>query len=59
MPEVTIQTIVGNIGDVLTEGLSWVGDVANTVVGNPLLMFATVVAFCPIGIAMFKSLFHA
>lgn len=56
---VTMETILNDIGSVLTEGLSWVGDVATAVTSNPLLMFAVVVGFVPIGISMFKSLFHA
>lgn len=55
----TMTTILNDIGSVLTEGLKWVGSVATTVTANPLLMFVTVVGFVPLGITMFKSLFHS
>ena len=37
MEAVTVATLTSTVGSFLTAALGWVGDVANTVVSDPLL----------------------
>ena len=54
---VTIGTLLTNAGTVFTNAITWVGDVAETIVGNPvLLLFCVAVPLCGIGVGMFKRL---
>lgn len=54
---VTIATLLTNVGSVFTEAIGWVGDVASTIAGQPILLLACVgVPLCGIGIGMFKRL---
>lgn len=56
---VTISTILDHVGECVTEGISWMGDVATAVVGNPLLLFGVAISFVGIGIGLFKRIFRA
>ena len=40
----------------MTEGLSWVGEIATTVLGNDLLLLFTSMALCYFGVKMFNNL---
>ena len=54
---VTIANLLTNVGSVFTEAIGWVGDVASTIAGQPILLLACVgVPLCGIGIGMFKRL---
>ena len=45
------------VGSVFNEAIGWVGDVANTITGTPvLLMFCVAVPLCGLGVGMFKRL---
>ena len=44
-------------GDVFTAAIGWVGNVATTITGQPvLLLFCVAVPLCGIGVGMFKRL---
>lgn len=54
---VTIGTLLTDAGTVFTNAIGWVGDVAETIVDNPvLLLFCIAVPLCGIGVGMFKRL---
>ena len=54
---VTIATLMSNAGEVFTSAIGWVGDVAEAITGNPvLLLFCIGVPLCGIGVGMFKRL---
>lgn len=54
---VTIATLIESAGTVFTNAIGWVGDVAEQIVGNPmLLLFCVAVPLCGIGVGMFKRL---
>jgi hypothetical protein len=54
---VTVATLMTNVGSVFTTVLGWVGDVASTIAGQPILLLSCVaVPLCGIGIGMFKRL---
>ena len=59
-PAVTVATLVKDVGTVFTAAVGWVGDVASTIAGQPILLLACVgVPLCGLGIGMFKRLLSA
>ena len=47
-------------GEVFTSAIGWVGTVATTITGSPvLMMFCVAVPLCGIGVGMFKRLLHS
>ena len=54
---VTVATLLTNVGSVFTSAIGWVGTVASTVAGQPILLLACVaVPLCGIGVGMFNRL---
>lgn len=54
---VTISTLIGNVTTVFTAAIGWVGDVASTIAGEPILLLACVgIPLCGLGVGMFKRL---
>ena len=52
-----MSEILAAVGSVFTSAIGWVGTVAGTVSGEPILLLACVgVPLCGIGIGMFKRL---
>ena len=49
--------ILSKVGEVVTETVSWAGDIATVVVGNELLLFGALAGAAGIGIGLFKALF--
>lgn len=57
---VTIATLVGNIGTVFTAAIGWVGTVASTIAGQPILLISCVaIPLCGLGVGMFRRLLTA
>ena len=57
---VTIGTLLTNVGTVFTSAIGWVGEVAETITGEPILLLACVgIPLCGLGIGMFKRLLSA
>lgn len=55
-----MDTIISNIGTVFTSAIGWVGEVASTIAGQPILLLACVgVPLCGLGVGMFKRLLSA
>ena len=59
MEGTTVTTLLETVGSVVTESISWMGDVATAVTGNPLLLFGVAIGFAGIGIGLFKRIFSA
>ena len=56
----TIATLLTSVGSVFTKVIGWVGDVASTIAGEPILLLACVgIPLCGLGIGMFKRLLSA
>ena len=54
---VTVASLLTNVGSVFTSAIGWVGNVASTVAGQPILLLACVaVPLCGIGVGMFNRL---
>lgn len=58
MGEVTISSIVSDIGTVFTGAIGWVGDVATAITANPLLLLGCTVGFIGLGVGLFRRIFH-
>ena len=57
---VTISSLLGDIGSVFTAAIGWVGKVAETIAGKPILLIACVaIPLCGLGVGMFKRLLSA
>lgn len=53
---VTIATILASVGDIVTSGISWVGDFAGAITGNPLILMFVITGFVGLGIGLIKRL---
>ena len=54
---ITVATLIASAGDVFTAAIEWVGTVATTIGGSPILLLACVgVPLCGLGVGMFKRL---
>lgn len=52
--------ILTAVGSVFTSAISWVGTVASTIAGQPILLLCCVgIPLCGIGVGMFKRLLSA
>ena len=59
-PAVTVATLLASVGSVFTKVIGWVGDVAATIAGEPILLLACVgIPLCGLGVGMFKRLLSA
>lgn len=57
---VTMASLISSIGDVFTAAIGWVGSVASTIAGQPILLLACVgIPLCGLGVGMFKRLLSA
>lgn len=57
---VTVASLLSSIGSVFTSAIGWVGTVAETIAGQPILLISCVaIPLCGLGIGMFKRLLSA
>ena len=57
---VTMATLIAAVGDVFEAAIGWVGQVASTIAGQPILLLACVgIPLCGLGVGMFKRLLSA
>ena len=55
-----MASILSAISSVFTSAIGWVGTVASTIAGQPILLLACVaVPMCGLGVGMFKRLLSA
>lgn len=52
----TVATIIGQAGDIVTEGLSWVKEVATTMTSEPLIMTFVLVTFVGMGVGLIRRM---
>ena len=56
----TMTDIISAITSVFTAAIGWVGPVASTIAGSPILLLACVgVPLCGLGVGLFKRLLSA
>ena len=53
---ITLATILSSAGDVFQAAMGWMGDVATTVAGTPLLLVGCIIGIGGIAISYFKRL---
>lgn len=56
--KMTMATLLTTITDVFTAAVGWVGTVASTIAGEPLLLVGCVMGFIGVGIGLFKRMFN-
>ena len=55
-----MDALLTAVGSVFTSAIGWVGTVASTIAGQPILLLSCVgIPLCGIGICMFKRLLSA
>lgn len=60
MTEVTISSLLGDVGSVFTSAIGWVTNVGSAITGNSvLLLFCVAVPLCGLGVGMFTRLLHS
>lgn len=52
----TIATLMETMGTIFTESIGWVGEVANVVSEQPLLLMGVIFGFAFVGVGLFKRL---
>ena len=51
----TVASLLTSIGSVFTAAIGWVGTVASTIAGQPILLISCVaIPLCGLGVGMFK-----
>lgn len=51
-----MEAILSNVGDIFAEAISWVGTVASTITGQPILLIFTILPLVGLGVGLFKRL---
>lgn len=52
----TMDTLISTITSIFTAAIGWVGTVAETVAGQPLLLLGVVLGFIGVGVGLFSRL---
>ena len=55
----TIATFLAAVGDIFTKVISWVGTVATTIAGQPILLCFCALPLVGLGVGLFKRLISA
>ena len=50
--------LLANIGEVFTSAVGWVGTVADTIAGEPLLLIGVVLGFIGVGVGLFRRMLN-
>lgn len=56
MEGITMASILADIGTMFTTAITWVGNVATTVAGQPLLLVFFLLPLVGLGVGLFKRL---
>ena len=54
----TMATLIESITTIFTAAIGWVGTVAETVTGEPLLLMGAIIGFVGLGVGLFKRLLN-
>ena len=52
----TVATLMETMGTIFTTSIGWVGEVAQTVTSEPLLLMGVIFDFAFVGVGLFKRL---
>lgn len=53
---VTVSSILTDVGSLVTAAIGWVGQFANAITGNPLLLIFVVTAFVGLGVGLISRI---
>ena len=56
MSEITLATIITDVGSIVTASATWVSSAVSTVMSTPIIEFFVLSSFVGIGIGLFKRL---
>lgn len=51
-------TLLTTVGEVFTSAIGWVGTVADTITGEPLLLIGVVLGFIGVGVGLFRRMLN-
>lgn len=54
----TMGNLISDITSVFTAAIGWVGTVADTVAGEPLLLLGVIIGFVGLGVGLFRRLLN-
>lgn len=54
--EITVASVLADVGTVFTKATEMVGDVAETVASNPILLLPVLIGLAGVGISFFNQL---
>ena len=54
----TMASLIESITSVFTAAIGWVGTVADTVAGEPLLLLGVIIGFVGLGVGLFRRLLN-
>lgn len=52
----TLAAIIGDIGKIVTAGVSWVGSFVGAITDNPLILMFVIMGFVGLGVGLIKRL---
>lgn len=52
----TLATILSAASEIVSEALTWVGDVASTITSTPLILLFVLVAFVGLGVGLIRRM---
>jgi hypothetical protein len=55
---IDISYVLGEASKVVTQGLEWLGETADAIASNPLLLFTCVIGLVGMGIGLFQRVFR-
>lgn len=57
--DVTISSILANIGSIVTAAFGWVGSAVDAITDSPIILMAVILPFVGLGIGLLKRLLSA
>lgn len=53
---VTVSTLLTDVGSIVTQAITWIGQFHGAIVDNPLILMFVIVAFVGLGVGLIKRL---
>lgn len=53
---VSMSSIISNVSELVTAAIGWIGDYAEAIAGNPLLLMFVIVAFVGLGVGLIRRI---
>lgn len=56
MDNITMATLITDVGSIVTGSVSWIQSIATAITGSPLLLFFTLFGFVGVGIGLVRRI---